>query len=44
MDGGLAVFGFGLFLLSIAVLYARTGYWMAVSVLVLAHLHGDGVP
>ncbi|WP_342377915.1 hypothetical protein NVS55_01255 [Myxococcus stipitatus] len=36
MDGGLAVFGFGLFLLSIAALYARTGYWMAVSVLVLS--------
>lgn len=29
MDGGLAVFGFGLFLLGIANLYARTSYWMA---------------
>ena len=29
MDGGLAVFGFGLFLLGIANLYARTSYWLA---------------
>ncbi|WP_338872098.1 hypothetical protein [Myxococcus stipitatus] len=36
MDGGLAVFGFGLFLLSIANLYARTAYWMAVSILLLS--------
>lgn len=29
MDGGLAIFGFGLFLLGIANLYARTSYWLA---------------
>lgn len=36
MDGGLAVFGFGLFLLSIANLYARTSYWLAWSLLALS--------
>lgn len=36
MDGGLAVFGFGLFLLGIANLYARTSYWMAWVMLVLS--------
>jgi hypothetical protein len=36
MDGGLAVFGFGLFLLGIANLYARTSYWMAWVMLALA--------
>jgi len=29
MDGGLAIFGFGLFLMGIANLYARTSYWLA---------------
>jgi hypothetical protein len=36
MDGGLAVFGFGLFLLGIANLYARTSYWMAWVMLALS--------
>ncbi|WP_426756340.1 hypothetical protein [Myxococcus sp. Y35] len=36
MDGGLAVFGFGLFLLGIANLYTRHSYWLAVSVLLLS--------
>ncbi|WP_426748486.1 hypothetical protein VZQ01_18220 [Myxococcus faecalis] len=36
MDGGLAIFGFGLFLLSIAGLYARTAYGLVVALLVLA--------
>ncbi|QSQ21149.1 hypothetical protein JY651_39070 [Pyxidicoccus parkwayensis] len=36
MDGGLAVFGFGLFLLGIANLYARTSYWMAWIMLALS--------
>ncbi|MBJ6760532.1 hypothetical protein JGU66_07135 [Myxococcaceae bacterium JPH2] len=36
MDGGLAVFGFGLFLLSIANLYARSAFWLAWSTLALA--------
>ncbi|MFY1830855.1 hypothetical protein ACN47A_33400 [Myxococcus fulvus] len=36
MDGGLAVFGFGLFLLSIAGLYARTAYGVVGALLVLA--------
>lgn len=36
MDGGLAVFGFGLFLFSIANLYARTTYWMAWVMLALS--------
>ncbi len=36
MDGGLAIFGFGLFLLGIANLYARTSYWMAWVMLALS--------
>lgn len=36
MDGGLAVFGFGLFLMGIANLYARTSYWMAWILLALS--------
>lgn len=36
MDGGLAVFGFGLFLLSIASLYARTAYGVAWTLLALS--------
>ncbi|MCY1036821.1 hypothetical protein OV207_35620 [Corallococcus sp. BB11-1] len=36
MDGGLAVFGFGLFLLSIANLFARTSYWLAWPLLVVS--------
>lgn len=36
MDGGLAVFGFGLFLLGIANLYARTSYWLAWALLAVS--------
>lgn len=36
MDGGLAVFGFGLFLFSIANLYARTNYVLAWLLLALS--------
>ena len=36
MDGGLAILGFGLFLLGIANLYTRHSYWLAVPVLLLA--------
>lgn len=36
MDGGLAIFGFGLFLLGIANLYARTSYWLAWVLLALS--------
>ncbi|AKQ69833.1 hypothetical protein A176_006745 [Myxococcus hansupus] len=36
MDGGLAIFGFGLFLLGIANLYTRHSYWLAVPVLLLS--------
>ncbi|MBU8895614.1 hypothetical protein DRW03_19980 [Corallococcus sp. H22C18031201] len=36
MDGGLAVFGFGLFILSIANLYARSAFWLAWSTLALS--------
>ncbi|MCP3166014.1 hypothetical protein [Myxococcus qinghaiensis] len=36
MDGGLAIFGFGLFLLSIASLYARTAYGVAIGLLAMA--------
>ncbi|MCP3136743.1 hypothetical protein [Pyxidicoccus xibeiensis] len=36
MDGGLAIFGFGLFLMGIANLYARTSYWMAWVMLALS--------
>ncbi|NVI98798.1 hypothetical protein HV824_11790 [Myxococcus sp. AM009] len=36
MDGGLAIFGLGLFLLGIANLYVRHSYWLAVPVLLLA--------
>jgi hypothetical protein len=38
MDGGLAIFGFGLFLLSIANLYARTSSWLAWPLLALSML------
>lgn len=38
MDGGLAIFGFGLFLLSIANLFARTSYWLAWPLLVISML------
>ncbi|GMT97632.1 hypothetical protein KH5H1_17510 [Corallococcus caeni] len=38
MDGGLAIFGFGLFLLSIASLYARTAYWLAWPLLAISML------
>ncbi|MCP3063159.1 DUF3488 domain-containing protein [Myxococcus sp. K38C18041901] len=36
MDGGLAVFGFGVFLLSIAGLFDRTAYGMVAALLVLS--------
>jgi amino acid transporter len=36
MDGGLAVFGFGLFLLSIAGLYARTAFGLAWTLVALS--------
>ncbi|RKH03147.1 hypothetical protein D7V97_26915 [Corallococcus sp. CA053C] len=36
MDGGLAIFGFGLFLLSIANLFARTSYWLAWPLLLIS--------
>ncbi len=36
MDGGLAIFGFGLFLMGIANLYARTSYWLAWVLLALS--------
>jgi hypothetical protein len=36
MDGGLAIFGFGLFLLSIAGLYARSAFGLALFVLAIA--------
>lgn len=36
MDGGLAIFGFGLFLLSIAGLYARSAFGLALFVLALS--------
>ena len=36
MDGGLAIFGFGLFLLGIANLYARTSYWLAWALLAVS--------
>lgn len=36
MDGGLAVFGFGLFLFAIANLYVRTSGWLAWLVLALS--------
>jgi hypothetical protein len=36
MDGGLALFGFGLFLLSIAGLYARSAFGLALFILALS--------
>ncbi|NMO18358.1 hypothetical protein HPC49_34275 [Pyxidicoccus fallax] len=36
MDGGLAIFGFGLFLMGIANLYARTSYWLAWALLAIS--------
>jgi hypothetical protein len=38
MDGGLAIFGFGLFMLSIANLFARVSHWLAFATLALAVL------
>ncbi|MBL0698390.1 hypothetical protein [Comamonas sp. JC664] len=38
MDGGLAIFGLGLFLLGIANLYTRHSYWLAIPVLLLSVL------
>lgn len=38
MDGGLAIFGFGLFLLSIANLYARDNHALALVTLILSVL------
>ncbi|RYZ41271.1 MAG: hypothetical protein EOO71_12755 [Myxococcaceae bacterium] len=36
MDGGLAILGFGLFILSLANLMARTSYWLAWPILAIA--------
>jgi len=36
MDGGLGLFGLGLFLLSIALLYAREAVWLAALLLVMS--------
>lgn len=38
MDGGLAILGFGLFMLSIANLYARSAHWLAWPVLAISML------